>query len=108
MGYDKYFEKLDAVFNSDNQYSKTSLSYWINGLDEEKALKYFWMAMNDSDSFVRYSAFGSLEYYYGIWEFRKDNSEIKYFTDDEVYQDKELFQKRQRELKEKIKEWKSN
>lgn len=99
IGYDKYFDRLDEIFKSDSQWSKTSLGLWINGLDEEKALKYFWIAMNDADSFVRYSAYGSLENYYGVWKFRKDGSEIKYFTDEEVYQDKELFQKRQDELK---------
>ena len=106
IGYDKYFEKLDQVFNSDNQWSKTSLGYWINGLKEEDALKYFWTAMNDSDSFVRYSSYGALENYYGVWKFRKDGSEIKYFTDDEVYQDEELFEERKVELKQKIVKWK--
>ena len=41
----KYFQNLDEVFKSDNQWSKTSLSFWIHGLDEELALKYFWLAM---------------------------------------------------------------
>jgi hypothetical protein len=106
IGYDQYFEKLDQVFKSDNQWSKTSLGYWISGLKEEDALKYFWTAMNDSDSFVRYCSYGALENYYGVWKFRKDGSEIKYFTDEEVYEDKELFQQRQAELKEKIEKWK--
>ena len=104
--YDKYFDKLDEVFKSDSQWSKTSLDLWINGIEEEKALKYFWIAMNDADSFVRYSAYGSLENYYGVWKFRNEGTEIKYFTDEEVYQEKELFQNRQNELKEKIEQWK--
>jgi hypothetical protein len=107
VGYDHYFDKLDEVFKSDNQWSKTSLGYWISGLKEEDALKYFWTAMNDPDSFVRYCSYGALEKYYGVWKPRKDGSEIKYFTDDEFYDDKELFQQRQAELKEKIKEWKN-
>lgn len=107
VGYENYFDKLDEVFKSDNQWSKTSLGYWISGLKEEDALKYFWIAMNDSDSFVRYSSYGSLERYYGVWNPRKDGNVIKYFTDDEVYKDKELFQQRQAELKEKIKKWKN-
>lgn len=106
IGYDKYFEKLDQVFKSGSQWSKTSLGYWISGLKEEDALKYFWTAMNDSDSFVRYCSYGALENYYGVWKFRNDGSEIKYFTDDEVYKNKELFQQRQAELKEKIEKWK--
>ena len=106
VGYDNYFYKLDKVFESDNQWSKTNLGYWISGLKEEHALKYFWTAMNDSDSFVRFCSFSALENYYGIRKIRKDGFEIKYFTDDEVYQDKELFGKRKTELKEKIQEWK--
>lgn len=108
IGYDKYFEKLNAVFDSDNSYSKASLGFWIKGLEEERALKYFWKAMNDSGSFVRYSAYGALENYYGIRMLRKDDSEIKYFTDEEVYQDKERFHKRQKELKKKIRKWKKD
>lgn len=106
IGYDNYFDKLDEVFKSDNQWSKTSLGYWISGLKEEDALKYFWTAMNDTDSFVRFCSYGALENYYGIRKFRKDGFEIKYFTDDEVYHDKELFKQRQMELKEKIEKWK--
>ena len=107
VGYDNYFDKLDEVFKSDNQWSKTSLGYWISGLKDGNALKYFWTAMNDPDSFVRYCSYGALERYYKVWKQRNDGSEIKYFTDDEVYQDKELFGKRKAELKEKIQEWKN-
>lgn len=106
IGYDSYFEKLDEVFRSENQWSKTSLGFWINGLDEEDALRCFWTAMNDPDSFVRYCAYEALEKYFGVWKYRKDGGEIKYFTDDEVYDDNTLYQKRQSELKDKIKKWK--
>jgi hypothetical protein len=106
IGYDQYFQKLDEVFKSNSQWSKTSLEYWIRGLEEDKAHRYFWLAMNDVDSFVRFSAYSALENYYGIYSFRTNGSEIKYFTDEDVYQNKPLFQSRQAELKEKIKQWK--
>jgi len=108
VGFENYDEMLDNAFDEAGQFTKTDLSFWINGLDEETALKFFWKAMNDPDSFVRYCSYGALEHYYGIWKFRNDGFEIKYYTDEEVYQDKELFQQRQAELKEKIKKWKKN
>ena len=104
-GYKDYEQILDEVFESDNQWSKTSLDYWIAGLPENLALKYFRKAMNDKDSFVRYCAYEALERYYGVWEFRNSGVEIKYFTDEEVYQDKEIFLSRQKELEEKIRLW---
>lgn len=106
VGFENYIEKLENAFDEAEQFTKTDLSFWINGLDEETALKFFWKAMNDKDSFVRYCSYGALEAYYGIWKFRNDGSEIKYYTDEEVYQDKDLFQQRQAELKEEIKKWK--
>lgn len=108
VGYDKYFQRLDDVFNSNNQWSKTSLHFWIKGLKEEDALKYFWKAMNDPDDFVRFCSYGSIEYYFGIKKFRNDGSEILYFTEQKVFENKELFNSRQEELKLKIQEWKNN
>ncbi len=69
-GYADYERRLDEVFASKNQWSKTSLDYWISGLSEDLALKYFWKAMNDADSFVRYCSYEALERYYGVWKFR--------------------------------------
>lgn len=106
IGYNEYFKNLDEVFKSDNQWSKTNLSFWIHGLDEELALKYFWLAMNDTDSFVRFCAYTVLENYYGRSKFLKDGSEIRYFTDEEVFNNKKLFNERQEELKIIIKQWK--
>ena len=108
IGYDDYFKRLDDVFESDDQWSKTSLGLWIKGLKEEDALKYFWKAMNDKDSFVRFCSYEALEFYYGIRMKRTDGFSIKYFTDEEVYQDKKLFEERQAELKEKIEGWKKS
>ncbi|XOV68282.1 MAG: HEAT repeat domain-containing protein [Fluviicola sp.] len=106
VGFDNYVEMLETAFDKAKQFTKTDLAYWIHGLDEEIALKFFWKAMNDADSFVRYCAYGALEHYYGIGKFRKDGFHIKYYTDEEVYQNKELFEQRQAELKEEIKSWK--
>lgn len=108
VGYHAYFDRLDEVFKSGSQWSKINLDYWIKGLKEEDALKYFWTAMNDPDSFVRYRSYRALENYYGVRQFRKDGSEIKYFTDNSVFQDKILFEKRKAELKRKIERWKNN
>ena len=108
LGYDDYFKRLDEVFESDDQWSKTSLGLWIHGLKEEEALKYFWKAMNDKDSFVRFCSYEAIEFYYGIRKNRTDGFSIKYFTDEEVYLDKKLFEERQAELKEKIETWKKS
>jgi len=70
IGYEDYERILNEIFESTNQWSKTSLDYWISGLSEDPALKYFWKAMNDQDSFVRYCAYEALERYYGVWQFK--------------------------------------
>ena len=106
VGFEGFEVKLDKAFTKASQFTKTDLACWSQGLEEETALKLFWKAMNDPDSFVRFCSYEALEQYYGIWEFRKDGFEIKYFTDQEVYENKELFNERQAELREKIKTWK--
>lgn len=108
IGYEDYFKRLNEVFESDDQWSKTNLGFWIHGLNEEAALKYFWKAMNDKDSFVRFCSYEAIEFYYGIRKKRTDGFSIKYFTDEEVYQDKKLFEERQAELKKIIESWRKN
>ena len=105
VGFDGYLALLTKYFDKASNFTKTDLAFWIQGLDREMALFFFWKAMNDSDSFVRYCSYEALEMYFGVWEIRKDGFHIKYFTDEEVYQDKALFKARQAELKERIKEW---
>ncbi len=107
VGYDQYFERLEDVLKYGSQWSKINLDYWISGLDEENALKYFWRAMNDSDGFVRFCAYNALQKYYGVWRFRNDGgAEERYFTGEAVYDNKELFETRKAELKNRIEEWK--
>ena len=106
IGYDVYFEKLDDVYRSNNQWAKINLRFWISELNEEEALTYFWKAMGDPDHFVRFNACEALAHYYGIHKIHNDGLDISYYTGQEVFQDKALFQKRKNELKDLIKSWK--
>jgi hypothetical protein len=106
-GFDKYLLMLNNEFDNFSSSSKIDLAFWIRGIDENNALKFFWKTMNDSNGYVRYCSYEALEKYYGIWKFRNDGGvKINYYTNEEIYQDKELFKKRQTELKEIINNWK--
>lgn len=106
VGYDGYFELIDQIYaEKGDGWSKISLIRWINGMEEQDALRYFWIAINDPESFVRFCAFGDLERYYGVWKFRDSGSVEHYYTEDDVYNDKALFVARKTELEQEIKKW---
>ncbi len=106
VGFDGYFELIDQIYEEKGDgWAKISLGRWIYGMKEQDALRYFWIAMNDCESFVRFCAYGDLERYYGVWEFRGGGSVEHYYTEDQVYNDKPLFKARKLELEEEIKKW---
>ena len=113
VGYEPYIEMLAAMLPKSSNYSKTSLDMWIHGLDENLAVHYILLMMRDEDSFVRWCAYGAFKRYFklgddlldrplSVKEQRKRYEENKYYTDDDVYADKELFEARFMELEARI------
>ena len=100
VGYDNYFNILDDSLLSGGQFIKTSLSEWIDGIGKAEAIDYIYRMLNDSDSFVRWCAYGSLKRYLNLCE--QEYEETIYYTSDEVYEDKELFDERLKELRMKV------
>lgn len=99
-GFEKYPEVLADVLPDSGEYTKISLNEWLPGLEKETATNYIFMMLQDKSSFVRWYAYGSLINFFNLGEQRYE--ETKYYTDDIVYLDKTLFQKRLSSLKERI------
>lgn len=100
IGYTEYFDYLEKVLPEGGEYTKIELSYWIRGIPKEIACKYIFMMLEDSESFVRWFAYGALKDYFGLG--KQEYEETKYYTSDEVYANKRLLYKRLQQLKEKI------
>ncbi|WP_256761277.1 hypothetical protein [Cohnella sp. WQ 127256] len=96
IGFEDYFTILDDSLLYGGQYTKTEILYWIHGIQKEKAMDYIFRMLNDNDSFVRWCAYGAMKKYLNLGE--QEYEETKYYTSDEVYENKELFNKRLNEL----------
>lgn len=100
IGYEKYLDLLERILPKSGEYTKTTLDFWINGIDKNLAMHYIFLMLQDESSFVRWCAYGTLLRYYKLGEQKYE--ETKYYTADEVYSNKMLLAQRLRELKEKV------
>jgi len=111
IGYAPYLELLKSLLPKGGSYTKTSLDMWIYGIDKTLATHYIFLMLRDKDSFVRWCAYGTFKRYFNfgddmlscdLEEQKKRYEENKYYTDESVYFDKELFEIRLKELEIKI------
>ena len=114
IGYEEYPELLMKILPRSGSYTKTSLDYWIDGIDKDLATECIFMMLRDEESFVRWCAYGTLKEYFdlerdrynsrhqSVEEQEKYYKENKYYTDDAIYSKKRLFKARMMELESKI------
>jgi len=111
IGYEPYLDLLKSLLPKCGSYAKTQLDMWIYGIDKKLATHYIFLMLRDKDSFVRWCAYGTFKRYFGLGDDmlsysqkkqRKNYEENKYYTDDSVYADKELFESRLKELETKL------
>ena len=115
IGYMPYLELLEMILPNSGSWTKIQLDYWINGIEKTLATSYIFLMLRDEDSFVRWCAYNTFKRYFhlGVIELHEQMSlradeqktlyeENKYYTDESVYSNKELFESRLKELKRKI------
>ena len=119
VGYEPYIEMLAAMLPKSGNYAKTLLDMWTYGLDEDLAVHYILLMLRDEDSFVRWCAYGTFKRYFklgddlldrpqSVKEQRELYEENKYYTGEDVYSDKELFETRYKELEARISSLREN
>ena len=115
VGYTPYLKLLEDLLPNSSSWTKTNLDLWINGIDKALAKHYIFLMLRDQDSFVRWCTYDTFKRYFNLgvvelWDHSKLNiqeqqkiyKENKYYTGDDIYSDKELFETRLKELEVKI------
>lgn len=115
IGYAPYVKLLESILPNGDEWIKTQLVYWIDGIDKSLATHYIFLILRDESSFVRWCTYDTYKQFFnlggielhvqmslGLEEQKKIYDENKYYTGDDVYSDKELFESRMRELEDKI------
>jgi len=114
VGYAPYLKLLESILPNGGEWTKMQLDYWINGIDKSLATHYIFLMLRDENSFVRWCAYDIYKRFFnlgvielhelmslGVDEQQKIYEENKYYTGDDVYSDKKLFESRMKELEAK-------
>lgn len=92
IGFPDYVQVLDYTMDNGDSFSKHDIVYYAIKLDKQDALRLIFKGLHDKDDFVRWLSFDALTQYRKIPELTFEQK--KYYTGDEVYQDKNLFEQR--------------
>jgi hypothetical protein len=97
IGFEDYINVLEQVMDSDKSFYKQDVVFYALALDKQNAINLIFKGLADKDDLTRWIAFKALSMY------RKKSEptyeENKYYTDESVYKDQQLFDSRLTELR---------
>ena len=97
IGFEEYSTVLEQVMDSDKSFYKQDVVFYALALDKQKELTIIFKGLADKDDLTRWIAFKALSIYGKKPE--PTYEENKYYTDESVYKDKQLFDSRLAELR---------
>jgi hypothetical protein len=97
IGFEDYNNVLEQVMDSDKGFYKQDVVFYALALDKQQALCIIFKGLADKDDFTRWISFGALSKYRKRPE--PTYEENKYYTDEFVYKDQQLFNARLTELR---------
>ncbi|MBK9525686.1 MAG: hypothetical protein IPO39_13355 [Bacteroidetes bacterium] len=100
IGFPDFVKILDHTMDNGNDFSKHDIVYYAIKLEKQDALRLIFKGLQDKDSFVRWLAFDALTHYRKIPE--QTFEQKKYYTGEEVYQDKTIFEQRLKTLRQEV------
>lgn len=106
VGFPDFVELLDYTMDNGSDFSKHDIVYFAIKLDKQDALRLIFKGLRDKDSFVRWLAYDALTHYRGIPE--QTFEQKKFYTGEEVYNDKTIFEQRLKTLRREVEQEKND
>jgi hypothetical protein len=100
IGFEDYSNILEEVMNSDKSFYKQDVVFYALALDRQQALRILFKGLTDKDDLTRWIAFKALSIYRKKPE--PTYEENKYYTDELVYKEQQLFNTRLIELRSTV------
>jgi hypothetical protein len=100
IGFERYIDTLHSVMNSDKNFYKQDVVFYATALDKANATALIFKGLTDKDEHTRWTSYKAL----AIYQKKGDPSyeENKSYTGENVYQNKQVFERQLKQLREQV------